>query len=58
MNEHAIPNDLLAAWDRDHLFHPEELRAEDFVFEGYNGVKCVEAGGPPHTFADDDVACR
>jgi len=28
-------------------FHPEELRAEDFVFEGYNGVKCVEAGGPP-----------
>jgi light-independent protochlorophyllide reductase subunit L len=28
-------------------FHPEELRAEDFVFEGFNGVKCVEAGGPP-----------
>jgi light-independent protochlorophyllide reductase subunit L len=28
-------------------FHPEELRVEDFVFEGYNGVKCVEAGGPP-----------
>ncbi|MCA1244032.1 ferredoxin:protochlorophyllide reductase (ATP-dependent) iron-sulfur ATP-binding protein [Stappia stellulata] len=28
-------------------FHSEELRAEDFVFEGYNGVKCVEAGGPP-----------
>jgi light-independent protochlorophyllide reductase subunit L len=28
-------------------FHPEELRPEDFVFEGYNGVKCVEAGGPP-----------
>jgi light-independent protochlorophyllide reductase subunit L len=28
-------------------FHAEELRAEDFVFEGYNGVKCVEAGGPP-----------
>jgi light-independent protochlorophyllide reductase subunit L len=23
------------------------LRAEDFVFEGYNGVMCVEAGGPP-----------
>ena len=20
---------------------------EDFVFEGFNGVKCVEAGGPP-----------
>ena len=28
-------------------FHPEELRAEDFVFEGYHGVLCVEAGGPP-----------
>jgi light-independent protochlorophyllide reductase subunit L len=28
-------------------FHPEELRAEDFVFEGWGGVKCVEAGGPP-----------
>ncbi|ACK50979.1 light-independent protochlorophyllide reductase, iron-sulfur ATP-binding protein [Methylocella silvestris BL2] len=28
-------------------FHAEELRAEDFIFEGYNGVMCVEAGGPP-----------
>ena len=28
-------------------FHSEELRTEDFVFEGYNGVMCVEAGGPP-----------
>jgi light-independent protochlorophyllide reductase subunit L len=28
-------------------FHTEELRIEDFVFEGYNGVMCVEAGGPP-----------
>ncbi len=28
-------------------FHAEELRREDFVFEGYNGVMCVEAGGPP-----------
>ncbi|MEO1679018.1 MAG: ferredoxin:protochlorophyllide reductase (ATP-dependent) iron-sulfur ATP-binding protein [Pseudomonadota bacterium] len=28
-------------------FHPEELRPEDFVFEGWNGVQCVEAGGPP-----------
>ena len=28
-------------------FHSEELRREDFVFEGYNGVMCVEAGGPP-----------
>jgi len=28
-------------------FHAEELRLEDFVFEGYNGVMCVESGGPP-----------
>ena len=28
-------------------FHPEELRPDDFVFPGYNGVMCVEAGGPP-----------
>jgi hypothetical protein len=28
-------------------FHSEELRVEDFVVEGYNGVRCVEAGGPP-----------
>jgi light-independent protochlorophyllide reductase subunit L len=28
-------------------FHAEELRIEDFVFPGYNGVQCVEAGGPP-----------
>jgi light-independent protochlorophyllide reductase subunit L len=28
-------------------FHTEELRPEDFVFEGYNGVRCIEAGGPP-----------
>ena len=28
-------------------FHPEELQIEDFVYEGYNGVMCVEAGGPP-----------
>jgi light-independent protochlorophyllide reductase subunit L len=28
-------------------FHSEELRIEDFVAEGYNGVMCVEAGGPP-----------
>ena len=35
--------DVLATVD----FHAEELRPEDFVFEGYNGVMCVEAGGPP-----------
>jgi light-independent protochlorophyllide reductase subunit L len=28
-------------------FHTEELRREDFVYEGFNGVMCVEAGGPP-----------
>jgi light-independent protochlorophyllide reductase subunit L len=28
-------------------FHAEELRTEDFVFPGYGGVMCVEAGGPP-----------
>jgi light-independent protochlorophyllide reductase subunit L len=28
-------------------FHSEELRPEDYVYEGYAGVMCVEAGGPP-----------
>jgi light-independent protochlorophyllide reductase subunit L len=28
-------------------FHAEELKIEDFVYEGFNGVMCVEAGGPP-----------
>jgi light-independent protochlorophyllide reductase subunit L len=28
-------------------FHAEELRPEDFVHEGWGGVQCVEAGGPP-----------
>ena len=28
-------------------FHAEELRPDDFVYEGFNGVKCEEAGGPP-----------
>jgi light-independent protochlorophyllide reductase subunit L len=32
---------------KDVDFHAEELRPNDFVYEGYNGVKCVEAGGPP-----------
>ena len=32
---------------KDVDFHAEELRPEDFVTEGYNGVHCVEAGGPP-----------
>lgn len=28
-------------------FHSEELDASDFVHTGYNGVMCVESGGPP-----------
>jgi light-independent protochlorophyllide reductase subunit L len=28
-------------------FHAEELQVEDFVYPGYAGVMCVEAGGPP-----------
>jgi light-independent protochlorophyllide reductase subunit L len=28
-------------------FHSEELRPEDYCYEGYNGVMCIEAGGPP-----------
>jgi light-independent protochlorophyllide reductase subunit L len=28
-------------------FHAEELRPEDYVVEGFAGVRCVEAGGPP-----------
>jgi light-independent protochlorophyllide reductase subunit L len=32
---------------KDVDFHAEELRPEDFVHEGFGGVMCVEAGGPP-----------
>ena len=35
--------DVLASVD----FHTEELEPDDYVYEGYNGVMCVEAGGPP-----------
>ena len=28
-------------------FHADVLRLDVFVFKGYNGVMCVEAGGPP-----------
>ena len=39
-------------------FHPEELRPEDYVYEGYNGVMGVEAGGPPAgTGCGGDVVC-
>ena len=27
--------------------HSEELRPNDFMYEGLNGVMCVESGGPP-----------
>ena len=30
-------------------FHAEELRTEDYVHIGYNGVMCVEAGPPAGT---------
>lgn len=35
--------DVLASVD----FHTEELTPDDYVYRGYNGVMCVEAGGPP-----------
>jgi len=28
-------------------FHRDELRPTEFMFEGFNGVMCVESGGPP-----------
>ena len=28
MNDHVLPNDQLAAWDRDHLFHPTTHTAQ------------------------------
>ena len=36
-------NDVLESVE----FHAEELQTEDYVQIGYNGVMCVEAGGPP-----------
>jgi len=45
LTKHLVPTviDVLESVN----FHSEELRVEDFVYEGYNGVMCVEAGGPP-----------
>ncbi len=45
LTKHLVPTviDVLESVS----FHPEELRLDDFVHEGYNGVMCVEAGGPP-----------
>ncbi len=45
LTQRLIPTVIDALQDVD--FHSEELRPEDFVVEGYNGVLCVEAGGPP-----------
>ncbi|MCS6987803.1 MAG: ferredoxin:protochlorophyllide reductase (ATP-dependent) iron-sulfur ATP-binding protein [Sphingomonadaceae bacterium] len=45
LTKRLIPTviDVLEAVD----FHAEELRPEDYMFEGWGGVMCVEAGGPP-----------
>ena len=45
LTKRMIPTviDTLAEVD----FHAEELRPDDFVFDGYAGVRCVETGGPP-----------
>lgn len=45
LTKRLVPTVIDALEDVD--FHPEELAVEDFVFKGYNGVMCVEAGGPP-----------
>jgi len=40
-----VPTDIDILEEVD--FHSEELRPTDFMFEGFNGVMCVESGGPP-----------
>jgi len=45
LTKRLVPTVIDALQEVD--FHVEELRVEDFVYEGYNGVLCVEAGGPP-----------
>ncbi len=45
LTKRLVPTVIDALQEVD--FHVEELRVEDFVYEGYNGVMCVEAGGPP-----------
>ncbi len=45
LTKKLMPTVIDALEDVD--FHPEELELDDFVFKGYNGVMCVEAGGPP-----------
>ncbi|MFP4146215.1 MAG: ferredoxin:protochlorophyllide reductase (ATP-dependent) iron-sulfur ATP-binding protein [Halorhodospira sp.] len=45
LTKRLVPTVIDSLEDVD--FHMEELRPEDYVYEGYNGVLCVEAGGPP-----------
>ena len=45
LTKRLVPTVIDALEDVD--FHPEELSVDDFVYEGFNGVMCVEAGGPP-----------
>ncbi|MEM8799319.1 MAG: ferredoxin:protochlorophyllide reductase (ATP-dependent) iron-sulfur ATP-binding protein [Pseudomonadota bacterium] len=45
LTKRLVPTVIDALADVD--FHSEELEIDDFVYKGYNGVMCVEAGGPP-----------
>ena len=45
LTKRLVPTVIDALEDVD--FHSEELDVDDFVYQGYNGVMCVEAGGPP-----------
>jgi len=45
LTKRLVPTVIDALHDVD--FHSEELRTDDYVYEGYAGVLCVEAGGPP-----------
>jgi light-independent protochlorophyllide reductase subunit L len=45
LTKRLVPTVIDVLQDVD--FHSEELRPEDYVYEGFNGVRCVEAGGPP-----------
>lgn len=39
-----IPTIIDTLQEKD--FHYEDIWPEDVIYEGYGGVKCVEAGGP------------
>jgi light-independent protochlorophyllide reductase subunit L len=34
-------------WQSEKDYHYEDVYAQDVIYEGYGGVHCVEAGGPP-----------